>query len=384
MKKDYWDTESPGKGKDMAARLIPQDKWLINFERQMDRLKSDGDREHRKTYDEVFDRKALLNIYKLFSRRIISTVEHPISTGKEANVFKATGRGGGFVVLKIFREATSTFKRMLQYIDGDPRFNTAGKGRRTISIWAQKEYKNLKRLEAVGVMVPRPLAVLQNMIVMEYVGDEHSPALRLKDCVRSNLDFDNLFSEIMENLERMVKDARVVHADLSEYNILLKPAAEHMNFDELGTGGRKAAGSRQSNEGSKEGSKEERKEEKKGEGREKSKILPPGRGVGEKNEEGEEGGAGENERNVGDDSGELEGVSECATPVSVHPVIIDLGQATLLEHPMALEFLERDLRNIVRFFVKNRLLEEKINEKEFIEKKLESLSRGRSDRARRD
>jgi RIO kinase 1 len=34
------------------------------------------------------------------------------------------------------------------------------------------------------------------------------------------------------------------------------------------------------------------------------------------------------------------------------PVIIDVGQAVLLEHPMAKELLERDVKNIARYFRK--------------------------------
>jgi RIO kinase 1 len=34
------------------------------------------------------------------------------------------------------------------------------------------------------------------------------------------------------------------------------------------------------------------------------------------------------------------------------PYIIDLGQGVLLEHPNALEFLKRDIQNIVTYFRK--------------------------------
>lgn len=34
------------------------------------------------------------------------------------------------------------------------------------------------------------------------------------------------------------------------------------------------------------------------------------------------------------------------------PVIIDLSQAVLLDHPKALQYLRRDVRNIARFFNK--------------------------------
>ena len=34
------------------------------------------------------------------------------------------------------------------------------------------------------------------------------------------------------------------------------------------------------------------------------------------------------------------------------PYIIDLGQAVLIDHPKSIEFLKRDINNIVRYFTK--------------------------------
>jgi len=34
------------------------------------------------------------------------------------------------------------------------------------------------------------------------------------------------------------------------------------------------------------------------------------------------------------------------------PVIIDVGQAVVLEHPLSNELLERDVRNIIKYFRK--------------------------------
>ena len=48
------------------------------------------------------------------------------------------------------------------------------------------------------------------------------------------------------------------------------------------------------------------------------------------------------------------------------PYIIDVGQTVLKEHPMALEFLRRDIHNLIRFF-KN-----KYNLKEYEEETLYS------------
>ena len=42
----------------------------------------------RKTQDEVFDKSTLLSLEKLISNRVIDTLDFPISTGKEGNVFR--------------------------------------------------------------------------------------------------------------------------------------------------------------------------------------------------------------------------------------------------------------------------------------------------------
>lgn len=47
------------------------------------------------------------------------------------------------------------------------------------------------------------------------------------------------------------------------------------------------------------------------------------------------------------------------------PVFIDMSQATLLRHPRAEEYLERDVRNICAFFIKIGL---KVNESSAMKK----------------
>jgi RIO kinase 1 len=47
------------------------------------------------------------------------------------------------------------------------------------------------------------------------------------------------------------------------------------------------------------------------------------------------------------------------------PYIIDVGQAVLLDHPTAMEFLKRDIHNIVQYFKKYEI---KNNEQTIFEK----------------
>lgn len=180
------------------------------------RRRSDED---RKTLDEVFDKPTLLVLYKFISNGYLETLDYPLSTGKEANVFHATTPQGESVAVKIFRTNTATFRSFMTYIAGDPRFGHVKPNRRDIVyVWAQKEYKNLQRYFEAGVRVPNPIAWRENVLIMEFIGEAGTPAPRLKDAA---------FEEPAKGYEELCKQYRLgsevgglVHGDFSEFNIL--------------------------------------------------------------------------------------------------------------------------------------------------------------------
>ena len=187
------------------------------------------DKEYRKTYTEVFNDSTLATIYRLFQRKVLLTVEHPISTGKEANVFLGINSDDRPVAVKIFRENTATFRKVRPYIEGDPRFNNVPRNKRQlIPIWAKKEFKNLMRLEHAGVRVPVVLGIDRNVLVMEYIGDDASPAptlrtwwLQHRDEEDAHRKLASIFEDVSHQMRLMHQDATLVHSDLSEFNILI-------------------------------------------------------------------------------------------------------------------------------------------------------------------
>lgn len=236
-----------------------QRRILDFLEKRVDALKrKDKDRdEARRTASEIFDESTLMTLYKMLSDGVLDTLEFPISTGKEANVFRGT-RGGGLVAVKIYRVATATFHSFAKYITGDPRFRGVSRDRRAlISTWARKEYKNLARMRGAGVRVPEPFACRGNVLAMEYIGSEERAAPMLRELELSPPELRRVREVVLEYIYLAHSRAHLVHGDLSEYNILL-------------------------NDG--------------------------------------------------------------------EAVLIDLGQAVVLEHPMARELLSRDLRNIALYF----------------------------------
>ncbi|MDD1747160.1 MAG: serine protein kinase RIO [Methanomassiliicoccales archaeon] len=177
--------------------------------------------EDRKTLDEVFDKPALLVIYKLMTDGLIETIDFPISTGKEANVFRVTSPDGDYYALKVYRTSNLTFKRISRYIEGDPRFQGLhGSRRKVIFAWATKEFRNLQRLKDAKVRVPEPIKFSHNMLIMEFIGEEGNPAPLLRHVELE--DPTKTYKTVIKYVKLAYKKAGLVIGDLSEYNILMQ------------------------------------------------------------------------------------------------------------------------------------------------------------------
>ena len=176
----------------------------------------------KKVGNEIFDKLTLETLYKIANQGYIDVLNGAISTGKEANVLTGIGKNNKFIAVKIYRIATSDFKKMDYYLKGDPRFNIKTKNKRKIIYsWVTKEYKNLKRLYDAGVNVPEPYTSLNNVLLIEFIGDENgNPSQPVKNHKPENPD--EFFNKLLVELKKFINDAKLVHGDLSNYNILNK------------------------------------------------------------------------------------------------------------------------------------------------------------------
>ena len=171
-----------------------------------------------KVRDDVFDEVTLVALYKLVHKKLISVIGGPISTGKEANVFYGEHDGRG-IAIKIYRIRTANFKAMTDYLAGDRRFaSVRGSRKGIVFAWTKKEYSNLARAHDAGIPVPEPLAFDRNILLMEFLGHGEVPYPQLRNAEVA--DYGVVYRQILGYIERLYQDARLVHADLSEYNIL--------------------------------------------------------------------------------------------------------------------------------------------------------------------
>ncbi|MCK9297902.1 serine protein kinase RIO [Methanoculleus sp. YWC-01] len=171
-----------------------------------------------KVREDVFDEVTLLALYKLVHKKLITVIGGPISTGKEANVFYGERDGRGLAI-KIYRIQTANFKAMTEYLAGDRRFsNVRGTRKGLIFAWTKKEFSNLARAHEAGIPVPEPLAFDRNILLMTFLGRDEVPYPQLRNAEVE--DYGAVYRQVLGYVERLYQEARLVHADLSEYNIL--------------------------------------------------------------------------------------------------------------------------------------------------------------------
>ncbi|MHA1914415.1 MAG: serine protein kinase RIO [Promethearchaeota archaeon] len=184
------------------------------------RMKNIDQSKKRAVVESVFDERTVFHLNKLLVNGPLERIEGIISAGKEANVYLAYDVEGNEVAVKIYKIDSNTSKWMRKYINGDPRFKKIPNNiSKVIFLWASKEFKNLKRAYKAGLSVPNPIFTQNNILIMEYIGFESIPAPVLKD-IKSPKDPIKLFNEILNFIKDLFQKAKLVHGDLSEFNIL--------------------------------------------------------------------------------------------------------------------------------------------------------------------
>lgn len=174
----------------------------------------------RKTFEKVFDRNVIAVIHTMASQGQFDHLEFTISTGKEAHVFRAADSAGHFRAVKIYKLDTSDFRNMEDYLHFEKRFQKSKHDKRSIVFaWTQKEFASLRKFQQAGVPVPTPLSAKENVLVMEFVGENGVAAPRLKDARVKNAE--RFYTHVVKAIADML-NAKLIHGDLSEYNILVK------------------------------------------------------------------------------------------------------------------------------------------------------------------
>jgi len=163
-----------------------------------------------------------LAINNLVKAAVISSFGQTLGVGKEADVYDALSPTGVRIAVKFQRLGRTSFRqtrRKRGYI-------------REHSSWlfqshlaAEKEYQALKLAFENGVSVPEPISQNRHVIAMGII--EGALLSRYKDVGNPK----TVLREIFRNMRKAYLKAHLIHSDLSEFNIILKPDGHLLIID---------------------------------------------------------------------------------------------------------------------------------------------------------
>lgn len=199
---------------------------LTNVERMKDRARvRHKDKAQFSTQEQVLDYRTRLTLFKMINNpeMELEALHGCVSTGKEANLYYGESKSDKPLAVKIFKTSMLEFKDREPYVVGEYRFRrgySKSNYRKMVEKWALKEYSNTLRLYNAGIPCPKPIEISKHIYVMEFIGKEGWPAKRLQEAKISSNNLLSLYLEIIKIMRNMYQKAKLVHADLSAYNIL--------------------------------------------------------------------------------------------------------------------------------------------------------------------
>ncbi|CAI5440131.1 unnamed protein product [Caenorhabditis angaria] len=191
-----------------------------NEDRKRKRIK---DRADRATVEQVLDPRTRLVLFRLLQKGTLLNIDGCISTGKEANVYHAQGATNDLAV-KIYKTSILTFKDRERYVTGEFRYRHGyckSNPRKMVAVWAEKEMRNLARMHEIGLPVPKPHLLKGHVLVMDFIGKNGWPAPLLKNAELNEVEAEPMYCGLVRDMRRLYRECRLVHADLSEFNMLV-------------------------------------------------------------------------------------------------------------------------------------------------------------------
>jgi len=155
-----------------------------------------------------------LAINALVKAGVLEAFGRSLGVGKEADVYDALNPKGEKIAVKFHRLGRISFRQTRR---------KRGYATEGISwlfqsrLAAEKEFQALKLVFPHRVAVPRPIGRNRHVLVMGMI--EGAELAEWKEIPKP----EKVLAEILQNVRKSYMKASIIHADLSEYNIILKP-----------------------------------------------------------------------------------------------------------------------------------------------------------------
>lgn len=181
----------------------------------------------------------VLAFHALAERDSIVAIGRELGKGKESDVFLAFKEDQEELVAKVHRVGRPSFqrsKKLRGYVGKRGHINWLYKSR----LSAKREFEGLTIATKINSKTPRAIDINRHIIIMEYFeGTELVNMISLKNPLK-------IFNGIISEIRKLFVKGKIIHCDLSEYNIIITPkedfllidfpqyeSAEHVNSSEL-------------------------------------------------------------------------------------------------------------------------------------------------------
>jgi RIO kinase 2 len=157
-----------------------------------------------------------LAINALVKAEVLEAFGKSLGVGKEADVYDALTPDNRRIAVKFHRLGRTSFRqtrRVRDYIAERRHISWLYQSR----LAAEKEHEALKLLHRHRIAVPRPIYQNRHLVAMGMIeGAELAEYKKLPDPQKT-------LWKVLANIRKAYKNAGTIHADLSEYNIIVKP-----------------------------------------------------------------------------------------------------------------------------------------------------------------
>ena len=163
-----------------------------------------------------------LAINALVKAGVIESFGQSLGVGKEADVYDALSSSGKRIAVKFHRLGRISF-RQTRRKRGYTREHSTWLFQSHLA--AEREFQAMKLVYENGVAVPEPISQNRHVVAMGMI--EGAQLSKYRDIGKP----EKVLKEILRNLRKAYLKAHLIHSDISEYNIILKPDGQILIID---------------------------------------------------------------------------------------------------------------------------------------------------------
>ncbi|GBE60509.1 Atypical RIO RIO1 kinase [Babesia ovata] len=131
----------------------------------------------------------------------------------------------GRVAIKVYKTSILVFKDRSRYIEGEFRFRRAYLGtknpRKMVAQWAEKEFRNLRRIALSGLYSPTPIALKDHVLVMGLIVDGSNVAPKVENLGALPLfEWQTIYVQTICTMRTLFQECKLIHGDFSSFNLL--------------------------------------------------------------------------------------------------------------------------------------------------------------------